>query len=153
MNSWDTSGNPRQRFNNFSVVSYCQWLYHDSMGHYIEGILPTELLSGNKSESGADIAVANVATLSEHAFEAPRKGSDLNPVPTAGGSTDRSAPVASLPVISSVSPSSRLDRVTYDVEQKRIETEIGLLHERLDVRPQVSPSRIYALTAVIPNNT
>jgi hypothetical protein len=31
MNSWETSGNLRQRFNNFSVVSY--WLYRDFMGH------------------------------------------------------------------------------------------------------------------------
>jgi hypothetical protein len=36
MNSWDISRNLRQRFNNFSVVSY--WLYHDAMGHCIEGI-------------------------------------------------------------------------------------------------------------------
>jgi hypothetical protein len=89
------------------------------------------LLSGDKSGSGAGVAVAKVATLSEHAFEAPRKGSDLNPVPTTGGATNRSAPVADLPVISSVSASSRLDGAAYDVEQKRIETEIGLLHETL----------------------
>jgi hypothetical protein len=146
MNSWDTSGNLRQRFNNFSVVSY--GLYHDSTGHCIEGIY-TELRSGNKSGPGADVAVAKVATLSEHAFEAPGKGSDLNPVLTAGGATDRSAPVASLLVISSVSTSSRLDRATYDVEQKRIETEIGLLHEMLVRRV----SHLCLLTAVIPNNT
>jgi hypothetical protein len=63
-------------------------------------------MSGDKNGPGADVAFAKVATLSEHAFEAPRKGSDLNPVLTAGGATDRSAPVASLPVISSVSVST-----------------------------------------------
>jgi hypothetical protein len=78
MNSWDTSGDLRQRFNNFSVVSY--QLYHDSMGHCIEGIYTKNCCLGDKSGPGADVAVAKVATVSEHAFEAPRKGSDLNPV-------------------------------------------------------------------------
>ena len=77
------------------------------------------------------LAVAKIATLSEHAFEAPRKGPDLNPVLTAGGATGGSAPVASLPVISSVSTSSRLDRATYDVDQKIIEAQIGFLHSKL----------------------
>jgi len=107
-----------------------------------------ELLSSDKSGLGADVAVAKVATLSEHTFEAPRKGLGLNPVLTAGGATDRSAPVASLPVVSSVSTSSRLDSV-YDVNQIKIETEIGLLHERLVRRVLY----LWLLTAVIPNNT
>ena len=70
------------------------------------------MLSGDKSGPGANVAVAKVATLSEHAFEAPREGSDLNPVLATGGATDRSAPVASLPEISSASvlTSIRLDR-------------------------------------------
>ena len=104
MDSWDTSRNLRQRFNNFSAVG-C-WLYH-SMGHCTEGIYTKELLSSHKSGPGdesADAASAKVATLSDHPFEAPR--ADLSPVPTAGGATGRSAPAASLPVISSVLTSS-----------------------------------------------
>jgi hypothetical protein len=77
------------------------------------------------------VAVVKVATLSEHAFEAPRKVSDLNSVLTAGGEADSSTPVASLPVMPSVSASSKLDRVAYDAGQKIIENEIGLLRERL----------------------
>jgi hypothetical protein len=45
------------------------------------------------------VAVAKVATLSEHAFEASGKGQDLNPVLTAGGATDGSAPVPNVPVL------------------------------------------------------
>ena len=45
------------------------------------------------------MVVAKVATLSEHAFEAPGKGPDLNPVLTAGGATDGSAPVPNVPVL------------------------------------------------------
>ena len=75
------------------------------------GHLYKELLFGDKSEPGADVAVAKVATLSEHAFEAPRNGSDLNPVLTAGVTTRMFAPVASSSEISPapVSTSSRLD--------------------------------------------
>ena len=77
MDSWDTSRNLRQRFNNFSAVSY--WLYH-SMSHCTEGIYTKELLSVHKSGLGAesaDAAAAKVATLSDHPFEAPREGSVL----------------------------------------------------------------------------
>ena len=107
------------------------------------------MLSSDKSGLGADVAVAKVATLSEHAFEAHRKGSGLNPVVTAGGATHRSAPVTSLPVMSSVSTSSRVDRATYEVERKRLEAKIGLLHEILVRRV----SHLCLLTAVNPNNT
>ena len=107
------------------------------------------MLSGDIIGPGADATIAKVATLSEHAFEAPRKGSDLNPILTAAGATGRSTPVAGFGVISSVSTSSRPDRVAYDVEQKRIETRIGWLHEML-VRCVSHPD---LLTAVIPNNT
>jgi hypothetical protein len=95
------------------------------LGHLHKG-----LLSGNKREPGVDVTIAKVAALSEHAFEAPRKGSGSNPVLTPGGATN-SAPVASLQILSSVSTSSGLDRATNDVEQERIETEIVLSHERL----------------------
>jgi hypothetical protein len=37
-----------------------------------------DLLPGNKSGPGADVAVTKVATLSKHAFETPRAGSGLN---------------------------------------------------------------------------
>lgn len=104
------------------------------------------MLSGDKSGSGADVAVAKVATLSEHAFEAPRKGSDLNAALTAGGVMDRFARVASLPVLSPVSMSSGRDRAPHDVKQERIETRIGLLQEMLVRRV----SHLCLLTAVIP---
>ena len=45
------------------------------------------------------MVVAKVATLSEHAFEAPGKRPDLNPVLAAGGATDGSASVPNVPVL------------------------------------------------------
>lgn len=79
-------------------------------------------MSGNLNTSGPglDVAVANIATLSPHVFEVPREESDLNLVQTAEGATVRSALVASL--IYCISRSSRLDRATYDFEQKRIQS-------------------------------
>ena len=101
------------------------------------------------SGPGADVAVAKVATLSKHAFEAPHKGSDLNPILTPGGATDSSALVASLQVKTSVSTSSKLlDGAAHAAEQERIKTEIGLLEEKL-VR---HVSRLSLFTAVILNN-
>ena len=88
-------------------------------------------MPGNNSEPGADVAVAKVATLSRHAFETPRTGSDLNFILTPGGATDGSALPASLPVITSDSTSSRPDKAAYEAEQKRIETLIDLLQEEL----------------------
>jgi len=91
------------------------------------------LLYGDKSGPGAEVEVAEVATLSEHAFETPRKGSDLNPVLTAGGATDRSAPVASLPVISpvSVSTSSRLDRAPHPLNDPKATRSILSTSEKV----------------------
>lgn len=100
-------------------------------------------MPGNKSGLGSDEAVVKVATLSKHAFEAPREESDLNPIPTPGGATGSSAPVEKLPVITSAS--SRPDKAAYDAEQKRIKTEMSLLQEKLVRRASL-------LSAVIPNN-
>ena len=103
------------------------------------------------SGPGADVAVAKVATLSRHAFETPRTGSessDLNFVLTPGAATERSAPEASLPAITSVPTSSRLDKTAYEAEQKRIETLIDSLQDEL---VRLVPCRSL-LTAVILNN-
>ena len=90
-------------------------------------VLVQELLFGDKNEPGADVAVAKVATLSEHAFEAPRKESDLNPVLTAGVTRYTFAPLASSPVISSgqVSTSSRPDGASHPLSDPK-EKQAGM---------------------------
>jgi hypothetical protein len=108
-----------------------------------------DLLPGNKGGSEADVAFVKVATLSRHAFETTRTGSDLNLILTPGGATGESAPVASLPVTTSTSTSNRPDRAEYETEQKReIEILFDLPQEEM-VRHVSCPS---LLTSVIPNN-
>jgi hypothetical protein len=107
-------------------------------------------LSDDKSNPGANVAVTKVATLSKYPFEAPHKGSDLGPFLTVGSTTDSLAalaPVASSPLITPVSMSSRPDSTTYDAEQKQIKTEIDILQKLVRCVLFLS-----LLNVVIPNN-
>ena len=101
------------------------------MGHCIEDIyLHIELPDGDKTGPGVDVTVAKVATVSEHAFDAPRKGLDLVSE-SIGDVHTKSHSAGSSRKVLPVSTPSRPDRATYDVEQRIIETEIGSMNERL----------------------
>ena len=63
------------------------------MGFCIKSIVHKDLLPGNQSNTGDDVAVVKVATLSRHAFETPRVGSNPILIPEGAGATDRYLPL------------------------------------------------------------